>query len=149
MPSEPVEINDPECDIRPARRRLIALGDPSRALYTPPSPRERYQARGRTRRTRFVQDYQPGETYTYLIGAEGSDLVKIGYAKDPDKRVMFLQTGSPMRLSILWAERGSYEAALHAEFREVLAHGEWFNLTALGDPVVLVTEAVARIKAAQ
>ncbi|WP_454367398.1 GIY-YIG nuclease family protein [Streptomyces ambofaciens] len=96
-----------------------------------------------------MQDYQPGETYTYLIGAEGSDLVKIGYAKDPDKRVMFLQTGSPMRLSILWAERGSYEAALHAEFREVLAHGEWFNLTALGDPVALVTEAVARIKAAQ
>lgn len=96
-----------------------------------------------------MENHQPGGTYTYLIGAEGSDLVKIGFAKDPDKRVMFLQTGSPARLSLLWAKPGSYEAALHAEFWEFQAHGEWFNLTPLGDPVEVVTAAVARIEDAQ
>jgi Meiotically up-regulated gene 113 len=83
--------------------------------------------------------------HTYLIGAEGSHLVKIGYAVDPKKRLAMLQTGQPLTLSLLWSCHGDHEQALHRRFAEHRVRGEWFDLTPLGDPVQAVQAAVEEI----
>lgn len=98
---------------------------------------------------RFASSNQPEATFTYLVGVAGSEHVKIGYAKEPEKRVAYLQTGSPMELTLLWAEEGVYEALLHREFHAYRVRGEWFDFSALGDPVEVVAAAVKRIKESQ
>ena len=81
---------------------------------------------------------------TYLVGAEGSPLVKIGYTGgDPKARLASLQTGQPMTLSLLWSVDSNYEKWLHDRFAEYRVRGEWFDLTPLGDPVTVVKDAVA------
>lgn len=92
---------------------------------------------------------RPDTPTTYLIGMEGSSLVKIGYTGgSPRKRLASLQTGQPMQLSLLWWCSGSYEADLHAYFDAYHHRGEWFDLSPLGDPVEAVRAAVAEIEAA-
>lgn len=91
----------------------------------------------------------PGTPHTYLIGADGSPLVKIGYASDPRKRLKSLQTGQPMTLSLLWTQPGNYESALHQRFAEHQVRGEWFDLTALGDAVEVVEAAIEEIERQQ
>lgn len=86
---------------------------------------------------------------TYLIGAEGSRLTKIGKANNPKARMESLQTGQPMTLSLLWACDGYYEGKLHRRFKDYRVRGEWFDLTPLGDPVEVVAAAVEEIKAAE
>lgn len=86
---------------------------------------------------------------TYLIGAEGSPLVKIGMAKNPEARVKFLQTGQPMLLSLLWTHEDDHERTLHRRFADQRIRGEWFDLTPLGDPVEVVTAAIEEIEAAE
>jgi hypothetical protein len=87
---------------------------------------------------------------TYLVGAEGSPLVKIGYTStDPKQRLKALQTGQPMELSLLWSRAGDYEGALHIRFAEYRVRGEWFDLTPLGDPVEVVSAAAERFAHAQ
>ncbi|MFD0074295.1 GIY-YIG nuclease family protein [Streptomyces sp. NPDC127166] len=86
------------------------------------------------------------DQHTYLIGASASRLVKIGIASDPAKRLAALQTGSPMLLSVLWSHPGDFERALHDRFAAYRRHGEWFDLSVLGDPLELVTTAVAQLR---
>jgi hypothetical protein len=89
---------------------------------------------------------QPGKLseVVYLLGAEGLDLVKIGTTTDVDRRVRTMQTGLPLTLSVLWTCEGGrkLERALHDKFRVHNRRGEWFDLTSLGDPVAVVSEAV-------
>jgi hypothetical protein len=85
---------------------------------------------------------------TYLIGLEGSPIVKIGYTGgDPLGRLRGLQTGLPFKLSLLWSVDGDFEADLHARFAAYRVRGEWFDLTPLGESVQTVTDAVEAIKA--
>ncbi|MEV6131766.1 GIY-YIG nuclease family protein [Streptomyces violaceusniger] len=80
---------------------------------------------------------------TYLVGMEGSPLVKIGFTSgDPKKRLASLQTGQPMKLSLLWSSEGNHESALHHRFAPHRVRGEWFDLTPLGDPVQVVEDAI-------
>ncbi|RSS59816.1 GIY-YIG nuclease family protein [Streptomyces sp. WAC01280] len=88
---------------------------------------------------------ESGERHTYLIGAEGSPLVKIGVAVDPAKRLATLQVGSPARLAILWTVLGDMERALHRSFSAYRVHGEWFDLTPLGDALTVVANAAGRL----
>jgi hypothetical protein len=89
---------------------------------------------------------QPGKPseVVYLLGADGLDLVKIGTTTDVDRRVRTMQTGLPLTLSVLWTCEGGreLERALHDKFRVHNRRGEWFDLTSLGDPVAVVSEAV-------
>ncbi|MFJ1993110.1 GIY-YIG nuclease family protein [Streptomyces asiaticus] len=80
---------------------------------------------------------------TYLVGIEGSPLVKIGFTSGaPMKRLKSLQTGQPMTLSLLWSTPGDHEDMLHERFAKYRVRGEWFDLTPLGDPVQVVEEAL-------
>lgn len=91
---------------------------------------------------------RPSSTpHTYLIKAEGSPLVKIGFASNPKKRLASLQTGQPMTLSLLWSTPGNYEDALHEAFADRRVRGEWFDLEAIGDPVAVVQAVVAGLEA--
>ncbi|WP_331728809.1 GIY-YIG nuclease family protein [Streptomyces canus] len=79
----------------------------------------------------------------YVIGGPGLPYVKIGTSGDPEARLRQLQSGSPVPLSVLWSTPGdtALERELHARFAAHRAHGEWFDLTPLGDPVSVVREA--------
>jgi hypothetical protein len=85
----------------------------------------------------------PSIWHTYLVGAEGIDLVKIGHTTDPKKRLASLQTGQPLQLTLLWSQEGDCESYLHVKFAEYRVRGEWFDLTSLGDPVEVVEAALA------
>lgn len=120
---------------------LKAMKSSFEERFPPLSPeRERAAIKKWTRKPSVPKQLRP---CTYLVGAEGSPLVKIGYTGgDPKKRLASLQTGQPMTLSLLWSVGGDYEDALHQRFADYRVRGEWFDLTPLGDPVAVVREAV-------
>ena len=68
--------------------------------------------------------------YTYFIGAEDhTGLVKIGCTSFPvDRRVRFMQTGSPVVLSAWRVIDGDFEQELHERFGHLRHHGEWFDI---------------------
>ncbi|MEW2393036.1 GIY-YIG nuclease family protein [Streptomyces venezuelae] len=83
---------------------------------------------------------------TYVIGIEGSSLVKIGQTSvEPRERRGALQTGLPFELTLLWSVLGDYEAQLHERFAEYRVRGEWFDLSPLGDPLQVIQDAVKRL----
>ncbi|MFI6560365.1 GIY-YIG nuclease family protein [Streptomyces sp. NPDC050534] len=95
------------------------------------------------------QKVPSAKSHTYLIGADGTHLVKIGIAKDPMRRLKELQTGQPMALHLLWSAVGDYERDLHIHFAAHRIRGEWFDLSAVGDPIDVVKAAVGEIEAAR
>lgn len=64
---------------------------------------------------------------TYFV--QGANLVKIGTTTNLPERLVTLQIGSPVSLTVLGV---TYipEAQLHKQFAQVRHHGEWFSLTA-------------------
>jgi hypothetical protein len=72
--------------------------------------------------------------YVYFIQAGRTNgLVKIGYAKDPEKRMADLQIGSSLPLRLIYkikvsglAEARDKERYFHLKFARQRAHGEWF-----------------------
>lgn len=65
--------------------------------------------------------------FTYFIqGCDGGP-VKIGFALDPEKRLGYLQCGSPVRLVLLGAIEGNHERVLHKKFASIRQHNEWFH----------------------
>lgn len=71
--------------------------------------------------------------YVYFIQAGKDGPVKIGWAKDPIKRMKELQCASAATLRLLAAERGGrdLEAAFHRVFAVVRIGGEWFAPSSL------------------
>lgn len=93
---------------------------------------------------------RPTAHTTYLIGIEGSPFVKIGYTSgNPRTRRRSLQVGHPMQLALLWFCSGDFEDDLHDRFAAFRHRGEWFDLSALGDPVEVVSAAVEELRAAR
>ena len=79
----------------------------------------------------------------YLIRAGVNGPVKIGHARNPEKRIAGFQTAHYERLTLLrtWPGGQPEEAALHRAFSDFRITGEWFHfceamLTA--DPATLV-----------
>lgn len=113
-----------------------------------PEPRGKEGVAVPPRRPRRGRPAQ-GPVSTYVIGIEGSPLVKIGYTSvKPHERRGALQTGLPFELTLLWSIPGDFESQLHDMFEEYRVRGEWFDLTSLGDPVQVVRSAVAEIHVA-
>lgn len=71
--------------------------------------------------------------YIYFIYDETNDSVKIGRAKNVDKRLRALQTANPHELTILKTicvsnnkKAVQYESQLHNNFKHLNLKGEWF-----------------------
>jgi hypothetical protein len=64
----------------------------------------------------------------YLIKSE--DYVKIGYAKDPYKRLRWMQCANPKPLELIAVLEGDYlvEGLLHQQFADNNVRGEWFKI---------------------
>lgn len=90
-------------------------------------------------------------SYLYVIGGSGLPHVKIGISTNPQARLKQLQPGSPVRLEVLWKVPGDnwLEQLVHSHLGEYRAHGEWFDLTSLGDPAAVVEDAVRAIQVVQ
>src|SRR4030095_13218292 len=71
--------------------------------------------------------------YVYIVHAEGTDLYKVGRAKNPWSRLPFLQVGCPHPLTLVAAIalkdviRG--EQWVHQQLQGQQVTGEWFRLT--------------------
>lgn len=74
---------------------------------------------------------------------------KIGFTKDPDKRLRTLQTGNPKKLQIHYKEMIGenevkyIEKQIHKELKRKQVSGEWFNVS-LDDAISEVKYAVMR-----
>ena len=68
----------------------------------------------------------------YIIKMEGSDLYKVGIAKDIKKRLSVLQTSNPEKLKLIISYKcdnaHDIEQLLHICFSEYRLQGEWFSL---------------------
>ena len=88
--------------------------------------------------------------YIYVIGADHSGLIKIGYcAKSTQKRLRALQTGSPVRLHVTGCARvakeheaSAVERYAHHKLSAFRRHGEWFCYPA-GKAVDLIKDAAS------
>ena len=73
-------------------------------------------------------------TNVYFIQSVYGGLVKIGSAKDVNKRLKILQTGSPVPLVIIKIYKdvdSSFEYELHNQFKQYRKYGEWFDESVL------------------
>lgn len=71
--------------------------------------------------------------YVYLIKAEGTNRLKIGYSKDPEKRLLAIQSPqSPFKLKLVYkelvADCASFEKFLHDYYKDYRVFGEWFDI---------------------
>jgi hypothetical protein len=65
----------------------------------------------------------------FVYAIESGDAVKIGWARDPRKRLSELNVGSPTEHKLLGFIEGTQarERELHSEFRHHRIRGEWFR----------------------
>lgn len=110
--------------------------------------------RGRNRRPNEVKPLNepakpPEPAQVYVISAPGHP-VKIGIAKDPERRLTELQTGSPHRLMIHFtasvSNGRSVERACHMTLSAKRLEGEWFDITP-DDAIEVVRRAAGMLAA--
>lgn len=67
--------------------------------------------------------------FVYFMQALDGGPIKIGWAKEPDKRLVLIQCGNPRELRICRTHPGTIqdELGLHRIFGEVRIRGEWFR----------------------
>lgn len=88
-----------------------------------------------------------GKSVVYVIGQQQSSIAKIGVTGgDLRKRLKSIQTGSPIKLEVLWWFFASPEdeQRLHEEFDEFRLEGEWFDFQG-EEPDILVQCAATRL----
>ena len=87
-------------------------------------------------------------SYIYIIGTTESPY-KIGFSKTPEKRLKSLQTGHPVKLSLLYTKEISednvknIEKQIHKTIAYKRTKGEWFNIC-LEDAISEINFAVIR-----
>jgi len=92
-------------------------------------------------------DFPPpkgGRSVVYVIGQQQSSIAKIGVTTgDLRKRLKGIQTGSPIRLEVLWwfFASAADEQRLHREFDYCRLEGEWFDFA--GEEPDMVVKARA------
>jgi hypothetical protein len=79
----------------------------------------------------LIEKIEGPQFFVYFIQAENSDgFIKIGFAKNPIKRLLLFQTGNPYKLKLLGVISGvteHYELELHVRFQRFRVRGEWFR----------------------
>ncbi|WP_109808386.1 GIY-YIG nuclease family protein [Sphingosinithalassobacter portus] len=80
-----------------------------------------------TEEERIELGWKIGWVYFVQVGSGGH--IKIGWAKDPTKRIASLQTAQPQQLKLLGVIPGSLKAEreVHALFSQARVRGEWFR----------------------
>ena len=72
--------------------------------------------------------YKARTAKTYFIQGKITRLIKIGLTIGTvAERLKVLQSTSPDELIVLASIQGDFERAIHHQFREHRAHGEWFK----------------------
>ena len=72
----------------------------------------------------------PETSGVYFVRCEVGGAIKIGFAKDPVKRMAGLQIGCPHRLELVAVILGATvkdEQSFHARFEHIRGIGEWFS----------------------
>lgn len=72
-----------------------------------------------------------GDGGVYIIGNIEKGVCKIGYSKNPHKRIKSIQTGCPYPISILKYYKGiglREERLLHKKYSKYKLQGEWFEI---------------------
>lgn len=71
------------------------------------------------------------EGWVYFLRDDEARAVKIGFSRDPIRRIQQIQTSNPNRLRLLGAIRSveAFEQFLHWSNRDRRMSGEWFNDT--------------------
>ena len=88
------------------------------------------------------------KSFIYVIGDNASPY-KIGFTKDPNKRLKSLQTGNPSKLNMLYkqeineSETKFIEKQIHNVLKRKQVSGEWFDIT-LEDAILEVKYAVMK-----
>jgi hypothetical protein len=67
--------------------------------------------------------------FTYFILSRATNTIKIGIAKDVEKRKKVLQNACGNELEILHVIEGNIEKELHSKFSHLRQKGEWFTYT--------------------
>lgn len=90
------------------------------------------------------------EGFVYIARVANSRFVKIGYAKDVERRMRELQTAhaQPIKAIVIFPGDKATEGILHHRFRDQRAKGEWFRLCdelrifirRMGGPVLALDE---------
>ena len=67
--------------------------------------------------------------FIYLIEAGDNQFLKIGFTRNPSKRLSILQSGNPLPLCMVSLVKGDkqLEARLHKKFAKRKVRGEWFS----------------------
>jgi len=67
--------------------------------------------------------------FVYCIRNDAAGAVKIGFSKNPMRRIKQLQTASPSRLRLvgMLESAQAFETALHEEYAHRRISGEWFD----------------------
>lgn len=70
----------------------------------------------------------------YIIGERDSDMLKIGIAHNPGRRLSALQTSNPYEIELLWERSiGEHarriERSVHLTLATVRIRGEWFRIS--------------------
>lgn len=102
-------------------KRIETEGLPARPAPEPEHPIER----GKIGSFRIPKFHVTGRVYFI----SGGGMIKIGYAKDPAKRLSELQTASAIELVLIGSMPGSValEKYLHKRFSRLRERGEWFH----------------------
>jgi len=86
------------------------------------------------------------DNHLYIIGIEGDDSVKIGRAKDVNKRLRTLQIGTPKKVYLI-AEVACpvcVEEWLHELLADVCIRGEWFKRDSRVEALISLLQANSR-----
>lgn len=82
------------------------------------------------------------EVFTYIVRC--GQFVKIGRTKNPETRLLTMQTNNPVKLELAWCWPEDIEKALHDYFAKHRVRGEWFSV-----PVETVIRAAAALSKAK
>ncbi len=75
----------------------------------------------------------------YFMRAIGTDLIKIGCSREPEKRLKELVRVSPIPLDIVLMVPGGHaeEWLIHRTFKSCKSHSEWFHSTAQLEALII------------
>jgi len=80
-------------------------------------------------KTPFKAKKEEPKSSIYFIELLGSEVIKIGFSRDPESRLRQMQTSNPHELRMLKVISGGYEkeAEIHEKFSKNRVRGEWFK----------------------